>query len=936
MTLLPEKLPLRWLLPMLVALALSLTLVGVYGLAIHLRLKAEHDDMQQDAMREASRLVLHLAESSLHGGSVQLEMALMQLDPRLTAVWVLDGEDKILFSRNAAGKPALRPDIPAALVRETRSGRLAQWHESVESQQSWVIMAYEPVLELPVGSLRGQDKHLLIVEYDLRQQNELIRQQIRSVLQWPAILLIVLVMLMYWVLQREALRPLARLEQAVKKFGEPGQQADFLVGGSSEIRELGRVLHDMAGKLQQALGQLAEREKLASDLLIQRNSMLQAVPDLLFEMDGEGRYIEVWAGVAGDGLIATREQLLGRNVKELMPAAAAETVIRTLQQALREGRSAGELICLPFDDGERWFELSAAKIDDDHGGHCLVLSRDVSSRQRDTQALLLWRKVFQATHNGILLTNAERIIIDVNPAFSRVTGFSREEVLGRKPSVLASGRHDARFYSEMWVQIAKLGVWQGEIWNRRKDGTIFPEWQSITEIRDEQGDVTHYISVFSDISGQKEAESFIQRLAYYDVLTGLPNRAMLADHAAKALSLCKHEGTTLALAIIDLDQFKHINDSLSHAVGDQLLQLVAQRLEDLLGGKDTVARAGGDEFIVLMPDVSEGEAADWAGKALQSLSEPYQLGGYALVVTASIGVAMAPGDGDILQELLRAADVALFRAKEEGRHTFRFFRPQMQQRTVARLQLDSDLRQAISNDELVLYYQPQCYPDGSLAGVEALVRWRHPQRGLVPPGEFIPFAEESGLIIPLGAWVLDHALQQMVQWQQQGVPVPLVAVNLSAMQFRQADLLEQIATALLKYQLSPGVLELELTESLVLDKPTEALAVMHGLHKLGVHLSIDDFGTGYSSLNYLRHFPVDRLKIDQSFVRDLATGQRGVAIVEAIVRLAQSLEFATIAEGVEDEAQQALLQQLGCTQMQGYLFARPMPAADLEAWLAAR
>ena len=506
----------------------------------------------------------------------------------------------------------------------------------------------------------------------------------------------------------------------------------------------------------------------------------------------------------------------------------------------------------------------------------------------------------------------------------------------RGSATLHSGRHDAAFYRQLWQQIAESGHWQGEIWNRRKDGVIFPEWQSISCVRGDDGQISHYISVFSDISSQKESEEYIRRLAYYDNLTGLANRALLGDHAAQALTMLRAHHTTLALMFIDLDRFKNINDTLGHSVGDLLLQQVGRRLAGLVRERDTLSRLGGDEFIVLLPETGEAEAAHWAEQVVAELSRPYQIAGYDMVVTPSIGIAMAPTDGDTLEVLLRSADAAMYRAKDEGRNGFRFFASHMQQRTVNRLRLEADLRNAISQGELLLHYQPQCTLDGQLVGVEALVRWQHPALGMIAPGEFIPLAEESGLVVPLGSWVMHEAIRQLAAWREAGVAVPQVAVNLSALQFRQPQLVQQVQDCLQQAGVPAACLELELTESVVLNDPDEALALMERLHALGVRLSIDDFGTGYSSLNYLRRFPIDRLKIDRSFILDLDNDPRGAAIVEAIVSLSRSLGFVTIAEGVETAHQLAQLRRLHCDEVQGYYYARPMPAPQLAAWLQQR
>ncbi|HET6720472.1 MAG TPA: EAL domain-containing protein [Rhodocyclaceae bacterium] len=533
---------------------------------------------------------------------------------------------------------------------------------------------------------------------------------------------------------------------------------------------------------------------------------------------------------------------------------------------------------------------------------------------------------------GVVITDAQSRIVSVNPAFTRISGYPPEEVIGKNPSFLQSGRHDKAFYRAMWEQIGQTGSWSGEVWNRGRDNRIYPEWLSISTSRDEAGALTHYVGVLTDITERKHAESQIRFLAEHDALTELPNRVLMIDRLEQMIQKAVRNQTMLAVLFLDLDHFKNINDTLGHAVGDELLRQVALRISAALRLSDTLSRTGGDEFIILLPDLhAVADSARVTEAILERMSQPFALSDHDIVVSASIGIAIFPNDGDTPQRLVQCADMAMYHSKESGRNNYHFYTDDMNVRVFERMSLEHRLRLGLERQEFLLHYQPQVSASsGEICGVEALARWNHPELGMIPPGRFIPVAEDSGLILKLGHWVLTEACRQAEAWRQAGIGDLIVAVNVSAIQFREPGFVDTVRAVLAETGLPPHLLELELTESLVMNRVEHTIARLQELKDSGVKLSIDDFGTGYSALTYLKRFPIDRLKIDQSFVRGTVDDPQDAAIIRAIIALADSLGLVTIAEGVESAEVCGALRVLGCHEIQGYFYARPQPAAEVE------
>jgi len=573
--------------------------------------------------------------------------------------------------------------------------------------------------------------------------------------------------------------------------------------------------------------------------------------------------------------------------------------------------------------------------------HILRFRQMVYTLQKNEEDLKVAAIAFQ-THEAILVTDADTKIIRINKAFTRIMGYSESEIIGKTPKVLSSGKQDGFFYKNFWNTVINDGKWSGEIWNRRKNGDIFPEWQTVTAVRNEQDKITHFISFYSDITDYKLAEKEIEKLAFYDPLTNLPNRRLLHERLEHELNIAKRYQRAGILFFLDLDHFKHINDSLGHSIGDQILIQTAQRLQSLLRESDTAVRLGGDEFVILV-SAQDGIHADLleqsniiAEKVINAVNYPYLIGEHELFVSTSIGITMYTGIDETVETLLKRADTAMYQAKDAGRNTFRFYQHSMQEAADSRLLIEKYLRVAISKNEICLHYQPQLSDENKLIGAEALIRWQHPELGMISPVEFIPIAEESGLIIPVGQWIIETVCEQIKSWDQQKLYVPHVAINISAKQFHQADFVSMLIHTAFEYQVQPGRVMLEITEGVFLGNLEEAIDKMNALKQSGFTFSIDDFGTGYSSLTYLKRLPFDQLKIDQAFVRGLINNATDAAIVKAIVVMAQSMNLDLIAEGVETVEHLTHLSDFGCHNYQGYYFSKPLAAEQLSEYIKQR
>jgi len=630
-----------------------------------------------------------------------------------------------------------------------------------------------------------------------------------------------------------------------------------------------------------------------------------------------------------------RDKLLNRSLRTLVSAEAQDRWVRHFRMV--KTRAEKSSIELPLQRGDG--AVFQAQLDCVSAASTVRITlSDITERKLVEEELRIAAVAF-ACQNGMIITDAKGVIQRVNPAFVRLTGYSPEEAIGKTPAILHSGRQGVLFYQQMWEQLQQTGYWQGEVWNKRKNGQIYAEMLTISAIKSNEQCVTHFVGSFTDITQNKEAEAQIHRLAYYDPLTKLPNRRLLQDRLDQAIVAAARSGMHGAMFFIDIDHFKALNDTRGHDVGDLLLTDVAQRLREAVREQDTVARQGGDEFVVLMEvlGTTANQAAILAeqlgNRLLEALAPPFNLHGFEYYCKVSIGVSLFHAQ-DTVEDLFKRADLALYQAKTSERDKLRFFDPAMQVAIEQRSRLEAALRKAIGLSQLRLYYQPQVEATGRVIGVEALLRWQHPLLGLMPPDDFIPLAEDTGLILPIGYWVMETACAQIKAWENDTQTSALqIAVNVSARQFRQPDFVAKVQRVLTDSGIQPSRLKLELTESMLLEDARDIIAKMQVIKQLGVLFSMDDFGTGYSSLAYLAQLPLDQLKIDKSFVRNLPGVNKDETIARAIITMGLGLGMNVIAEGVETEGQREFLAAHGCHEYQGYLFSRPLPLPELEAYL---
>lgn len=668
-------------------------------------------------------------------------------------------------------------------------------------------------------------------------------------------------------------------------------------------------------------------------------TLTRILPVGVFRADAGGgcTYVnERWCEIAG----LSPEEAMGDGWQKALHSEDRQRVFAAWTEAVTKSASfLDEYRFRRGDDQETWVlgQAVAEKGADGTLAGFVGSITDITERKRAEEKLHLSARVFESSAEGITITDANQTIIAVNQAFTRLTGYSEEEATGQKPSLLSSGLHDAGFHRAMWRTIRQSGQWQGEIWGRRKDGELFATMATISKVTNERGEILNYIGIFNDITAAKESQKRMEYMASHDTLTGLPNRQLFHDRLAHAIERSERGTGKLAIMFLDLDNFKIVNDTLGHHHGDLLLKEVAARVKKLLRKKDTLARLGGDEFTIVIEDTWTIAVDTTAQRVIEALSQPIDLAGREVFVSGSIGISVYPDDGKNISDLLKKADTAMYRAKEQGKNAYRFFEEKMNARAIERLTIETALRRALERNEFFLAYQPQVAIGlGEVTSVEALIRWRHPGLGLIYPARFIHIAEDTGLIEPIGEWVLETACRQIRQWEQAGLFPPAVAVNLSPRQFRKGNIARNMERILARTNVSPVLVGAELTESALIEDPKQTIKTMSELKEMGIHLSLDDFGTGNSSLSQLRRLPLDELKIDKSFIDEVHHNPDDAAIVSAIVTLGHNLGMIVVAEGVETIEQLNSLHTRGCDVVQGYYYSKPLLPDEMADYLKER
>ncbi|MBX9298172.1 EAL domain-containing protein [Chromobacterium piscinae] len=865
---------------------------------------------------------------------------------RLLDIVALGMQEPLWNLSRQAGNPLIAsvmedPRVISIRVTDTQSNQI--FLSAVRSERRIGSVSY---VEKPV-IYRGEAIGQVTMEFDNENLAIALSNQVKNILMILAAQLVLSIMLIMSILHSRFLSPMRLLTEQARLLAELKLDSPFEWSRRDELGRLGTHLEWTRSELKRLVDELrAKTLALEADIARRRE-----VEDALRR--SENKYRELfWSNLDGIVISSLDGQVIDANPAflNLMCYSLDQlkqqnfwSLVADESEALERFNLDNKVLrfgyCDEFEatylnrfDNQVPVSVKTVAMRDAFGRINAVwrMVRDISEKRAAEERVQLAAKVFENTVEGIMITDADRRIRSVNRAFTEITGYTQHEVLGQKTSILSSGRHDEPFYEQMWQSISEQGSWQGELWNRRKNGEVYPEWLAINAVRNSLGEITHYVAIFSDLTERKAADERIQFLAHFDVLTSLPNRIHMQDRVELAIHNVVRDNQRLALLLLDLDRFKTVNESLGHSAGDTLLQVAADRIRSALAPGEMLARQGGDEFIILLPVISDpGEAALAAERVRDVFANPIELHNHVLTITPSIGISVYPDDGRDYETLVRNADAAMYHAKSSGRNSYKFYTADLNARAREILAIESQLRFALERDEFVLHYQPQVEMEsGRIVGAEALIRWNHPSLGLLGPVRFIQVAEERGFIVQIGNWVISEATRQLVAWRQEGLPELTLAINLSALQFRQPDLALQVKQALESSGLPGHALDIEVTESIIMEDAQATIQTIDNMKNMGLRLSIDDFGTGYSSLSYLKRFKADKLKIDRSFVRDIPHDADDSAIARAIINMAKNLNMQVVAEGVETMEQWQFLEQEGCDFVQGYLIAKPLPADD--------
>ena len=860
----------------------------------------------------------------------RLQTTYLILEGQLDAV--IKGIDTDYAEAISAARPGVRQELGAA--RETLLAAINRYRDSAhrvifDEGAELVPMTFNEAAASLSAELErtwtgaGKTLHRLL-EARLDQLFE--RMWIH--LGTAAGLLLLILSVVFFVARQIALpiRRLADVADRVRATGDYELRARWDSGD-----ELGRLVSGFNGMLAQLNhSRLIEQEMAANErAAIAQRELLEAIPiPLVVTAIPQHEVLH--------SNVPAQHWLEGRSIDPWLSGLSASARARFFQQLADQGAANEFEVLWQGAENRNWALLSARRLLYQAQDAVLTTFTPINSLKAMEERLALWAKVFEASSESIMITDGERRIVTVNRAFSRSTGYSFEEIAGQTPELLRSDRQPDAHFEDIWRTAVTRGSWQGELWLRRNTGESFPLWTVINAVRSDSDQITHFIVVAHDISERKANEQRISHLAQHDVLTDLPNRSLCVERLRLALQQAGRQDRRVGVLFIDLDRFKNINDSLGHHIGDSLLRSVSRSLLSAVRVGDTVSRFGGDEFVVILNGVADADEILQVvnQRLIPLIRQPHEVEGVELHISCSVGISVYPEHGGDIETLMRNADAAMYQAKFSGRNNAQFFSIEMDSRARERLDIENDLRHAVERGELRLFYQPRvACRSNRLLGAEALVRWQHPRLGLVPPARFITIAEESGLIVPVGAWIIDEACRQQAEWRDRGLGDIPVSVNLSAVQLRDPSLLEQLETTLKARRTQPRMIELELTESLLMENVDSNIALFHALKALGIALSIDDFGTGYSSLSYLNRFPIDKLKIDQSFVRDMLDDTNDLAITRAIIGLGHTLGLKVVAEGVEHIEEKQMLAAAGCDELQGYLFSRPLPEDEFVRWV---
>lgn len=934
-------LSLRVLIPMIIVLAMALLLIYVFEQERQHATQSVYKEYQRSQMNIAIRMQSSIEHDIRDGlqDRPQTYFSELSVRPEFRIALLTDENNTIIASTRMAliGMNLAQAIEKFAVPNWLMISDTADQNE-LAIQQTVLTASNAILLTAPVrldklgdGLALHKDGKLYLytdVALPLAQRAAYDMAQLQKQIIGFTSIALLIGLLLHWTVTRRVVK----LLRGAQRVGDGKLNTIGGVSGPDEIGRLGIAFDGMVKKMARNSAQI---RKLSSAVEQSPNSVI--IADFHGIIEYVNPYYRLVSGY-------TNEEIIGKSITLLQSDHTPVQTYKELWRTLKSGRVwRGELLSKNKFGKLYWEEVTASPILDERGNitHFLSDQIDISARKQTEEQIHLFEKVFVNANEAILIIDANNNIIAVNPAFTTITGYAAAEALGGNLRTLTAGLMDANFYRAMWASLNKTGGWQGEIQGRQKGGQIYVGWLSLSLMRNDSGELTHYVALVTDISERKAAEQRMIYLAQHDILTSLPNRMLFADRLQQAITYAERQHTNVALLFLDMDHFKNVNDTLGHHIGDSLLQEVAQRIRLCVRNSDTVSRQGGDEFVIMLPNL-DGPHQDELGdimlvvnKLIESIAKPFVLEGHTIHLTTSVGVSVYPQDGSDGGTLIKHADTAMYQAKEAGRNGYRFFTQEMNRVIAKRVGLESKLRNALKNNELLLHYQPKVdLRSGEIIAVEALVRWQHPEDGLIAPDEFIPIAENSGLIAPLGRWVLSEACRQNQEWRESGLREIIMAVNLSPVQFQQRGLLDTVLAALAQSGMPANALELEITESAMMKNVEQAIITLNKMSELGISISIDDFGTGYSSLSHLKKFPIDELKIDQSFVRDLSVDKDDAAIVSAVISMAKSLGLSVIAEGVETIEQLRFLEKLDCDKMQGYYFSKPLPANEFRDLLA--